>query len=376
MSYPLNREKFDISLRFWLERFFYTKLMGLTAHRVKDKATFAQIIQDIQSGGLNPIEEIRTICKRARKIGLLGINTYASPLFTFYDYCIRLGFEDMREIHVENVQEFLSIYTTNLSLTTIRNYQFALTNFFDFIQKQNTLENGAAHVYNMEVVLTSRSVSHDLPEFLTEAELNAFLNALKNYDIKQKHINAAVRLRNQLLILVIVYSGARVSEILEIGYKDVSLEGDYYILRLRGKGNKMRIVFIARALIEEYYNEWIALRATFPHATDDMPLFINKKFRVPAQSYIYVIIENLLLSAGIRKAKNGAHLLRHSFATMLYNKSKDLILVQESLGHSSVETSRIYTHFDNQRLKQAANVISSIDNNGGGGGGNLSIIRS
>ena len=368
MSYPLNREKFDVSLRFWLERFFYTKLMGLTAHRVKDKATFAQIIQDIQSGGSNSIEEIRIICKRARKIGLLGINTYASPLFTFYDYCIKLGFSDMREIHVENVQEFLSIYTTNLSLTTIRNYQFALTNFFDFIQKQNTLDGGASHVYNMEVVLTSRSVSHELPEFLTEAELNAFLNALKAYDIKQKHINAAVRLRNQLLILVIMYSGARVSEILEIGYKDVSLEGDYYVLRLRGKGNKMRVVFIAKPLIEEYYNEWIALRATFPHATDDMPLFINKKFRVPAQSYIYVVIENLLLSAGIRKAKNGAHLLRHSFATMLYNKSKDLILVQESLGHSSIETSRIYTHFDNKRLKHAANVISSIDNNGGGGG--------
>ena len=369
MSYPLNREKFDVSLRFWLERFFYTKLMGLTAHRVKDKATFAQIIQDIQSGGSNSIEEIRIICKRARKIGLLGINTYASPLFTFYDYCIKLGFSDMREIHVENVQEFLSIYTTNLSLTTIRNYQFALTNFFDFIQKQNTLDGGASHVYNMEVVLTSRSVSHELPEFLTEAELNAFLNALKAYDIKQKHINAAVRLRNQLLILVIMYSGARVSEILEIGYKDVSLEGDYYVLRLRGKGNKMRVVFIAKPLIEEYYNEWIALRATFPHATDDMPLFINKKFRVPAQSYIYVVIENLLLSAGIRKAKNGAHLLRHSFATMLYNKSKDLILVQESLGHSSIETSRIYTHFDNKRLKHAANVISSIDNNNGGGGG-------
>lgn len=367
MSYPLNRENFDVSLRFWLERFLYSKLMGLTAHRVKDKEAFAQIVQDLQSGGLNPIEEIHTICKRARKIGLLGINVYANPLFTFYAYCIKLGFYDMREIHVENVQEFLSIYTTNLSLTTIRNYQFALTNFFDYIQKNNALENGAAHVYNMDVVLTSRSVSHDLPEFLTEAELNAFLDALKNYDIKQKHINASVRLRNQLLILVIVYSGARVSEILEIMYKDVSVEGDYYALRLRGKGNKMRVVFIARVLIEEYYNEWLALRATFPNVNDDMPLFINKKFRVPAQSYIYVVIENLLLSAGIRKAKNGAHLLRHSFATMLYNKSKDLILVQESLGHSSVETSRIYTHFDNQRLKHAANVISGIDTQRGGG---------
>ena len=50
---------------------------------------------------------------------------------------------------------------------------------------------------------------------------------------------------------------------------------------------------------KKYYNNWVALRATFPHVADDMPLFVNKKFHVPAQSYIYVVIENLLLSAGI-----------------------------------------------------------------------------
>ncbi len=361
MSYPLNKEKFDISLRFWLERFFYSKLMGLTAHRVKDKGEFAQIIQDIQSGGRNSINEIKAICKRARKIGLLGINTYANPLFIFYEYCMKLGFEDMREIHTENVQEFLSIYTTNLSLTTIRNYQFALTNFFDFVQKHNTIENGASHVYTMDIAFASRSVNHVLPDFLTEEELSRFLKSLKSYDLHQKHVNTSVRLRNQLIILMIIYSGARVSEILEIGYKDISLEGDYYVLRLRGKGNKIRVVFILRTLIEQYYNEWKVIRNSIPNVTDDMQFFINKKFRVPAQSYIYTIIETLLASAGIRKAKNGAHLLRHSFATMLYNKSKDLILVQESLGHSSVDTSRIYTHFDNKRLKHAANVVSDIN---------------
>ncbi len=362
MSYPLNKERFDISLRFWLERFFYSKLMGLTAHRIKNKEEFAQIIQDIQSGGRNSIEDIKSICKRARKIGLLGINTYANPLFIFYEYCIKLGFEDMREINTDNVQEFLSIYTSNLSLATIRNYQFALTNFFDFIQKHNILESGASYTYTMNITFSSKSSQQELPDFLTEEELNIFLNALKTYDLNQKHINASVRLRNQLIILMIIYSGARVSEILEIGYKDISLEDNYYVLRLRGKGNKMRVVFILKQLIEYYYNEWKIIRNNIPNATDDMPFFINKKFRIPAQSYIYVVIESLLSSVGIRKAKNGAHLLRHSFATMLYSKSNDLILVQESLGHSSVETSRIYTHFDNKRLKHAANVISNIDN--------------
>lgn len=362
MAHLLNNEKgFDVSIRLWLERFFYTKFMNLTAHRVKDKRAFAEVIQEIQSGGRNSIDDIRRICKKARRIGLLGINTYANPLLFFYDYCIRAGFSDMREIEVNNVQEFLSIYTTNLSNATLRNYQFALTNFFEFIQKNNEVENGASHIYSMELIGSQASTKHDLPEFLTADEIDRFLEILKRYDIKQKHINPLVRLRNQLIILMIIYSGARVSEILEIGYKDISLEGEYYRLRLRGKGNKMRVVFVQANLIYEYYNAWIELRKKISNSIDDnMPLFINKKLNVPAQSYIYVIIENLLLSAGIRKAKNGAHLLRHSFATLLYNRSKDLVLVQESLGHSSVETSRIYTHFDNEKLKHTANIMADF----------------
>jgi len=53
-------------------------------------------------------------------------------------------------------------------------------------------------------------------------------------------------------------------------------------------------------------------------------------------------------------------MLRHSFATKLYQKNKDLILVQEALGHADLNTSRIYTHFDKDRLKAAASVMDDL----------------
>lgn len=358
--YDLNKDSFDVSLRFWLERFFYSKFMGLSAHRVKDKVEFSKIIQDIQSGGRQDIQNLVLICKKARKIGLLGINTYANPLFVFYNHCMNLGFSDMRDIESDNVQEFLSIYTANLSLPSTRNYRFALNNFFNFIDKNNIIDNGASHIYAMDLLGAHKSFKQDLPEFLNEIELLKFLDALKAYNISNARNNELVKIRNQLIILMIAYSGARVSEILNLNFKDVTLENSYYTLRLRGKGNKMRMVYISQSLIESYFNAWINKRAEIEGARDDMPFFINSKFKTPTQPYIYIIIENLLTSIGIRKAKNGAHLLRHSFATLLYSKSKDLILVQESLGHSSVETSRIYTHFDSDRLKHTANVISSL----------------
>jgi len=76
-----------------------------------------------------------------------------------------------------------------------------------------------------------------------------------------------------------------------------------------------------------------------------------------SQAYIDRIIEKILMSAGIRKEKNGAHMLRHSFATLLYQKHTDLVLVQEALGHEDISTSRIYTHFEKNRLKKAADIM-------------------
>ena len=72
------------------------------------------------------------------------------------------------------------------------------------------------------------------------------------------------------------------------------------------------------------------------------------------------IVENILRSCGIKKEKNGAHMLRHTFATLLYNKSKDLVLVQETLGHASLDTSRIYTHFDKDKLHKAASIMDDL----------------
>ena len=56
-------------------------------------------------------------------------------------------------------------------------------------------------------------------------------------------------------------------------------------------------------------------------------------------------------------------MLRHTFATLLYKKQKDLLLVQEALGHASLDTSRIYTHFDNDKLKLAAEVAKDFNDN-------------
>ena len=105
-------------------------------------------------------------------------------------------------------------------------------------------------------------------------------------------------------------------------------------------------------IIAKDLKEWNDIKAH-----NNTLLLCNQKGNVLSQAYISSIVEKILLSVGIRKEKNGAHMLRHSFATLLYQKHHDLILVQEALGHADINTSRIYTHFDKERLKATTNLM-------------------
>ncbi|WP_298086365.1 tyrosine-type recombinase/integrase, partial [uncultured Campylobacter sp.] len=154
---------------------------------------------------------------------------------------------------------------------------------------------------------------------------------------------------------IIIFTGIRVSEALNLKRKDIAEDGELYVIRIRGKGNKYRVVMIKRRLIEAHLDT-IAIN----YINKEGYLFINKKGTRLTQAYVSRIVEQILFKAGIRKEKNGAHMLRHTFATMLYKKQKDLVLVQEALGHASLNTSRIYTHFDSEKLKLAAQVAEEL----------------
>ena len=191
-----------------------------------------------------------------------------------------------------------------------------------------------------------------LPEFMSEEELKKFLDGVENADFK------ANTTRNKLIIKIIIFTGIRVSEAIGIKLGDISEENDLYIIRIRAKGNKYRIVMIKKELIKDLLNN-----IPINYTNKDSYLFINKKGTPLTQAYVSRIVEQILFKSGIRKQKNGAHMLRHTFATLLYKKQKDLVLVQEALGHASLNTSRIYTHFDSDKLKLAAQVAQDLSEN-------------
>lgn len=163
-------------------------------------------------------------------------------------------------------------------------------------------------------------------------------------------------LRDKAILELFFSSGLRVSELVSLDRYHVNLDKEEF--SVRGKGNKLRIVFIssdAKTALKNYLDK---------RADVDPALFIaygkkglvNKKNaareskRLTPRS-IQRLVKYYAKKAGIIKDVH-PHTLRHSFATDLLINGADIRSVQSMLGHASITTTQIYTHITNERLKE------------------------
>ncbi|GAA9705717.1 tyrosine recombinase XerH [Helicobacter pylori] len=351
MKHPLEELKDPIeNLLLWIGRFLRYKCTSLSNSQVKDQNKVFECLNELNQ--VCSASHLEKICKKARNAGLLGINTYALPLLKFYEYTKKISLKSLKSIDEVLLSEFLSVYTGGLSLATKKNYRIALLGLFSYIDKQNQDENEKSYIYNITLKNISgvnQSAGNKLPTHLNNEELEKFLESIDKIEMSAK-----VRARNRLLIKIIVFTGMRSNEALQLKIKDFTLENGCYTILIKGKGDKYRAVMLKAFHIESLLKEWLIERELYPVKND--LLFCNQKGSALTQAYLYRQVERIINFAGLRREKNGAHMLRHSFATLLYQKRHDLILVQEALGHASLNTSRIYTHFDKQRLEEAASI--------------------
>ncbi|MFP6154768.1 tyrosine recombinase XerH [Helicobacter pylori] len=338
------------NLLLWIGRFLRYKCTSLSNSQVKDQNKVFECLNELNHACSS--SQLEKVCKKARNVGLLGINTYALPLLKFYEYTKKISLKSLKSIDEVMLAEFLSIYTGGLSLATKKNYRIALLGLFSYIDKQNQDENEKSYIYNITLKNISgvnQSAGNKLPTHLNNEELEKFLESIDKIEMSAK-----VHARNRLLIKIIVFTGMRSNEALQLKIKDFTLENGCYTILIKGKGDKYRAVMLKAFHIESLLKEWLIERELYPVKND--LLFCNQKGSALTQAYLYKQVERIINFAGLRREKNGAHMLRHSFATLLYQKRHDLILVQEALGHASLNTSRIYTHFDKERLKEAASI--------------------
>ncbi len=345
MHYMIDCEdSLEKTLLFWISRFIKYKITTLSNRHVADKIKLAKLMQNLTLH-VEDINGLKSIVKELRNVGISGIHLYFIPIEKLYHYILNYGASSLKEIDEEFLSEFLAVETSTLSDATKKNYRIALLSFFGFLDKQNDEKYSFLIELKNWGGLGGKS-GEKLPSYMKKDEVLDFIEAIDRYEFSPKTAD-----RNRLIIKIILYTGIRVGEALGITIKDIFLDKNFYVIQVRGKGNKPRVVMIKEKIISANLANWLEIRQS-----DSTLLFCNKSGKKLTQAYISRIVEKILLSAGIKKEKNGAHMLRHTFATMLYQKSHDLVLVQESLGHADINTSRIYTHFDQEKLKKTTDI--------------------
>ncbi|MCX5781367.1 MAG: site-specific tyrosine recombinase XerD [Elusimicrobia bacterium] len=282
---------------------------------------------------------------------------------------------------MENYLKEFSAYIVGekgLSRNTVLSYLSDLKHYFKFLEKENKNISNIKHqnltdffwqkkldglkprsIYRLiesikqyyrflvsEKIITENPTSYivppkipsKLPGQLSFDEVNNLLNAING--TKERDI------RNRAMVELLYATGLRVSELVNLKIENVDMERGY--LKVKGKGNKERIVPIAQKSILSIKRYLETRNNEF---ADNSDLFLSRLGKKISRIEFWRQLKNYAAKAGISK-KITPHLLRHSFATHLLLGGADLRFVQEMLGHSSITTTQIYTHVDREHLKE------------------------
>ena len=157
------------------------------------------------------------------------------------------------------------------------------------------------------------------------------------------------KIRNYAITCIFLNCSLRVSELIGINISDIKF--DELTLRIRGKGNRERIIFLNEAT-KEAITEYMKVRSNLQKDNKDYDaLFISKQYKRISHRSVQGIIENELDSTfNNKEAGLHTHSLRHTCATILYRSGIDIKSIQELLGHTKVKITEIYTHLYDEEV--------------------------
>lgn len=233
----------------------------------------------------------------------------------------------------------------NLKKSTQNYHLIALRSFLKYLARQD-VETLAPE----KIELAKQSARE--PSFLDAKDLERLINAPTESDAPE-----ILKLRDRSILELFFSTGMRVSELANLKIDQINLERDEF--SVRGKGDKMRVVFLshqARHWLKNYLDKrqdessYLFIRHDRAAISPPLGGGVRGGGSPITSRSIERLVRHYAAAAGIPKHVS-PHTLRHSFATDLLMNGADLRSVQSMLGHSSITTTQIYTHVTNQQLR-------------------------
>ena len=247
-------------------------------------------------------------------------------LTDIYAYLTYLSRDRAQHHNSSNSDYGLSASSRARKLATIRSFYNYLIN-----KKHLLRENPVKDI-------DSPKLRKTLPKYLTLDQSTELLDAV---DGKNQE-------RDYCILTLFLNCGLRISELIGLNLNDINED----TLRVLGKGNKVRILYLNDACQEALQN-YLAVRRPIT-GRDANALFLSSRNERVSRSTVHAMVKKRLSAAGIDSTEYSSHKLRHTAATLMLQNGVDVRAVQEVLGHDHLNTTEIYTHVDNEGLRTAA----------------------
>ena len=281
------------------------------------------------------IDEFINYLKVIKKDSNYTLINYKDDLLELYDFYVDLL--DIDEVVAREYLEYL--YSKGLSRNTISRKLSSIRSFYNYLLKENKIDKN----YFKDIANPKKGRS--LPKYVKDNDLEKMFNSFDK--------NKAIDQRNLLILEMLYATGMRIGELVNVKIKDI--DRDNNIIKVLGKGNKERYVFYgsyASDILDIYLSDgrFKLLRGKLSDY-----LFINRNGKVISTRYVRKMIDDLVRKCEINYHVS-PHTLRHTFATDMLNAGADLMSVKELLGHSTIDTTSIYTHVSNEQIKKIYNL--------------------
>jgi len=266
-----------------------------------------------------PLEEIDIVDVDLAFVGSV-------TLTDIYGYMTYLSRDRVQNQHSRNPEYGLSAASRARKIATIRSFYNYLTNKMHLL-RENPVKD-----------IDSPKLRKTLPKFLT---LDESLQLLDSIDGKNQE-------RDYAILTLFLNCGLRISELVGLNINDIQGE----TLRVLGKGNKVRIIYLNDAC-QDAISRYLSVRRPIV-GRDANALFLSAQNERISRSTVHAMVKKRLGEAGIDASQYSSHKLRHTAATLMLQNGVDVRAVQEVLGHDHLNTTEIYTHIDNDSLRVAA----------------------
>lgn len=277
--------------------------------------------------------------KNERRYSEHTIDAYARDMACFINFFATDNAVDvdfLRNMQVHDFRRFIGYRAMHYIEKSSQSRELsAVKNFFKWLDKNHIAKNSAISV------ITNPRLPKVLPKALDVTDAQDLLQQAKSFAKDDWQ-----GLRDQAILILLYGCGLRISEALSLNVGDINPNSNF--LRIKGKGNKERLVPLLPIITEAVNAYTAATPYTFKHGE---ALFVGARGERLSPRIIQRQLQKIRAYMGLPDTVT-PHALRHSYATHLLAEGTDLRSIQELLGHASLTTTQRYTDVQTETLKR------------------------